>query len=112
VAPKGSEEKLWEYGSVPNAIIQLLVAHTILSQRRFNATIAISAGSSADAIYSALKPDVKSSPRRQLSASIRLDDGTISIEVSSDDLSHLRASLNSYLRLARAASTCIDAAAL
>ncbi|MGH9878544.1 MAG: KEOPS complex subunit Pcc1 [Nitrososphaerales archaeon] len=82
----------------------------ILSQRRFNATIEITAGNSADAIYSALKPDVKSSPQRQLDASIALNNITISIEISSDDLSHLRASLNSYLRLARAASDCIDAA--
>jgi KEOPS complex subunit Pcc1 len=112
VAPGGSREKLWEYGSVPSVIIQLLVAHTTLSQRKFNATIEIKAGNSADAIYSALKPDVKSSPQRQLDAHITLNNSAISIEVSSDDLSHLRASLNSYLRLTRAASDCIDAAAL
>ncbi len=83
-----------------------------MSERKFNATIEIKAGNSADAIYSALKPDVKSSPQRQLDASIALNNDTISIDISSDDLSHLRASLNSYLRLARAASDCIDATAL
>ena len=83
-----------------------------MSQRRFNATIEIRAKDSANAIYSALKPDVKSSPERQVSADIRLNDDEIYINISSNDLSHLRASLNSYLRLARAASSCLDAAAL
>lgn len=80
--------------------------------RRFSATIEIRAGDSADAIYSALKPDVKSSPERQVSTDIRLNDDEISIDISSNDLSHLRAGLNSYLRLARAASSCLDATAL
>ncbi len=82
-----------------------------MSKRRFNATIEIRART-AGAIYSALKPDVKSSPERQVSADIRLNDDQIIIDISSNDLSHLRASLNSYLRLARAASSCLDAAAL
>ncbi len=81
-------------------------------QRRFNATIEIRTRTAAGAIYSALKPDVKSSPERQVSADIRLNDDQIIISISSNDLSHLRASLNSYLRLARAASSCLDAAAL
>ena len=83
-----------------------------MSQRRFNATIEIRAKGSANAIYSALKPDVKSSPERQVSTDIRLNDDEISIYISSNDLSHIRASLNSYLRLARAASSCLDATAL
>lgn len=82
-----------------------------LSQRKFNATIEIRADRSADAIYSALKPDVKSSPQKH-SATITLNGGKISIAISSDDLSQVRASLNSYLRLARAASRCIDATTL
>ncbi len=82
-----------------------------MSKRRFNATIEIRTRT-AGAIYSALKPDVKSSPERQVSADIRLNDDQIIIDISSSDLSHLRASLNSYLRLARAASSCLDAAAL
>lgn len=112
MAREGLEGKHWAYGSAPSVIIQLLVAHTTLSQRRFNATIEIRAGASAHAIYSALKPDVKSSPERQASADIKLSDDKITIDISSNDLSHLRASLNSYLRLAGAASSCLDAAAL
>lgn len=83
-----------------------------MPQRRFSATIEIGARGSANAIYSALKPDVKSSPEGQVSADIRLRGDQISIDISSNDLSHLRASLNSYLRLARAASSCLDATAL
>jgi len=83
-----------------------------MPKRRFNATIEIRAGASANAIYSALKPDVKSSPERQVSADIELSNDKISIDISSNDLSHLRASLNSYLRLAGAASSCLDATAL
>ena len=83
-----------------------------MSTRRFSAAIKIRARGSANAIYSALKPDVKSSPERQVSADIRLEGDEISIDISSNDLSHLRASLNSYLRLARAASSCLYATAL
>jgi tRNA threonylcarbamoyladenosine modification (KEOPS) complex Pcc1 subunit len=112
VALEGSGEKRWAYGSAPSVIIQLLAVHTILLQRRFNATIEIRAKDSANAIYSALKPDVKSSPERQVSANIRLSNDEISIDISSNDLSHLRAGLNSYLRLAKTASSCLDATAL
>jgi len=86
------------------------------SRRRYSATILISAGSSADAVYSALRPDIVSSPDRQVSTSIRRGDddlaGSIRMELASDDLSHLRAALNSYLRLAGAALRCLDATRL
>lgn len=98
-----------------------------MSRRRFSAAIAIrSAGRSAGAIYSALKPDVvSSSPEERVSTRIVLEEddkqgaggrgcgggGIVLVEVSSDDLSHLRSSLNSHLRLAKAALGCLDAAA-
>jgi tRNA threonylcarbamoyladenosine modification (KEOPS) complex Pcc1 subunit len=81
-------------------------------QRRFNARIEIVSLDAAGAIYSALKPDIKSSPDKQASADIALNDDMVSIDISSNDLSHLRASLNSFLRLVRAASSCLDTAAV
>lgn len=82
-----------------------------MQQRRFNAKIQILAGKSSSSIYSALKPDIKSS-ERQINAEIALEDDAITLNMSSDDLSHIRAGLNSYLRLVNAASKCLDAAAL
>lgn len=79
-----------------------------MSQGRFNATIEIRAGESTDSIYSAMKPDVKSSPKGQVSMNIMLKDDVICMSMYSDDLSHIRASLNSYLRLASAAFRSLD----
>jgi len=83
-----------------------------LAQRRFSAKIAIDAKNSASVIYSALKPDMVSSPEGQVSTDIRLINDTIMIDINSNDLSHLRASLNSYLRLVKAAFSCLEATTL
>ncbi|MFQ5969888.1 MAG: KEOPS complex subunit Pcc1 [Nitrososphaerales archaeon] len=80
--------------------------------RTFSAKIEIYAKSSASVIYSALKPDIVSSPERRISTHIRLVKETIMIDINSSDLRHLRASLNSDLRLARAAFGCLEATTL
>lgn len=103
---EGLAEKLWVYGNVQNATIHLLVERTTLPQRRFNAIIELKTKNS-QVIYSALKPDVDHLEGHTC-ADIKLANDTIIIDVNSYDLSHLRASLNSYLRLAKTAISCLD----
>jgi tRNA threonylcarbamoyladenosine modification (KEOPS) complex Pcc1 subunit len=80
-------------------------------KRRFNATVEIRTKNST-VIYSALKPDINHSVEGRTKAEMKLIGDTITIDIDSDDLSHLRASLNSYLRLAKSAISCLDATAL
>jgi tRNA threonylcarbamoyladenosine modification (KEOPS) complex Pcc1 subunit len=64
------------------------------------------AGSVAEATFFALYPDTKYFSKDSSSISqVALDDHIITIRVEADDISSLRASLNSYLRLFR---LCID----
>ncbi len=107
MVPEDSEGRRWAYGCVRSASTRLQAGHTTLSQRRFSASIEI-ATKGASAIYSALKADMKSSPDKLVSVDIGLRDDSAVIDISSDDLSHLRAGLNSYLRLVKAASSCLD----
>ena len=78
-----------------------------MPKRRFNATVEIRTKNSV-VIYSALKPDINHSVEGHTKAEMKLIGDTITIDIDSDDLSHLRASLNSYLRLAKSAISCLD----
>ena len=78
-----------------------------MSNRRFSATVEIRTRNS-QVIYSALKPDINHAVEGRTSADMKLVDDTILIDINSSDLSHLRASLNSYLRLAKTAVSCLD----
>lgn len=102
-----SEGKRLVYGNVPSVNTLLQAEHTTLSPRRFNATVRIETKHSR-IIYSALKPDIVHSIEGRVSADMKLVDKAVIINISSDDLSHLRASLNSYLRLAKTAVSCLD----
>lgn len=77
-----------------------------MPRRKFSATVEIRTKNS-HVIYSALKPDINH-VEGHTSADMKLVDDTILIDINSDDLSHLRASLNSYLRLAKTAVSCLD----
>ncbi|MEM2760053.1 MAG: KEOPS complex subunit Pcc1 [Nitrososphaerales archaeon] len=74
---------------------------------RFNATIEIRTRN-PDVIYSALKPDISHIVEGHTRSRMKLVNGSVVIDISSEDLSHLRASLNSYLRLAKIAISCLD----
>lgn len=102
-----SEGRRLVYGSAPNVNTLLQAEHTTLSPRRFNATVRIETKHSR-IIYAALKPDIDHSIEGRVSADMKLVDKAIIINISSDDLSHLRANLNSYLRLAKTAVSCLD----
>lgn len=77
-----------------------------MPKRRFSATVEIRTKNS-QVIYSALKPDINHA-EGHTNADMKLVDNTILIDINSGDLSHLRASLNSYLRLAKTAVSCLD----
>jgi len=62
----------------------------------------------SEVIYSALKPDIDHVIEGHTCADMKLDGDIIHIDINSDDLSRLRASLNSYLRLAKTAIDCLN----
>ncbi|NMJ87296.1 MAG: hypothetical protein EX285_05595 [Thaumarchaeota archaeon] len=97
----------WAYGYVQNVNILLQVEHTTLSRRRFSTKVEIKTKNS-QIIYVALKPDINNSIEGHISTNLKLIGDTIFLNIDTDDLSHLRASLNSYLRLAKSAISCLD----
>ena len=63
----------------------------------------------AYAVFAAVRPEIVKLDRSQVGASIRLDVNTLVFEAKSDNLAALRASVNSYLRLADASYRCLKA---
>jgi len=78
-----------------------------MSLRRFSASIEL-ATINAETVFSAVQPDIKGFADEHSTSSIKLIGAKILIDIESDDLSHLRASLNSYLRLMETAINCLD----
>ncbi|MFQ5941364.1 MAG: KEOPS complex subunit Pcc1 [Nitrososphaerales archaeon] len=78
-----------------------------MSQRRFNAKIEIRTKNS-QIIFFALKPEINYSVGTGATSGIKLVDDTIFIDINSNDLSQLRASLNSFLRLVKTGISCLD----
>jgi tRNA threonylcarbamoyladenosine modification (KEOPS) complex Pcc1 subunit len=77
--------------------------------RGANATIRIDLGGVEvnSIVYHSLKPEAKSLPSRRVKSRIRLNDAII-IEIQATDVIALRAAVNSYMRLARAAKSVVD----
>lgn len=65
---------------------------------KFEAHIDVDAGPNTRAIFDSIHVDNEFYPENPTKTSIRLDD-TISVDITSDHLPHLRANLNSVLRL-------------
>jgi tRNA threonylcarbamoyladenosine modification (KEOPS) complex Pcc1 subunit len=80
---------------------------TISSQRRFSAAIELTTRN-AEAVFSAVEPDIKGFVEGSSTSHVKLIDDKILLDIESNDLSHLRASLNSYLRLMKTAINCLD----
>ncbi len=98
--------RYWAYGGVLN-VDTPLQAEPMTSSKSHNATIEIRTKNSK-IVFSALKPDMIYSNERNTKASITIADNTVIINIASDQISDLRASLNSYLRLFRTAVSCLD----
>jgi len=58
-------------------------------------------------VYRSLKPETRSLPSRRVESRVRLND-TIIIEIQASDIVALRAAVNSYMRLVRAAKDVVD----
>ncbi len=61
----------------------------------------------ADSIRSALAPDLPRLPKDEGRATISLQNSDVIFKIETDDIASLRASINSYLRLADASYRCI-----
>lgn len=73
----------------------------------FSAKITVDAGDKTKAIFDSVETDNKFYPENPVKTNIRMD-GTILIHVESDHLAHLRANLNSTLRLIQASHDSIE----
>ncbi|MCS7112396.1 MAG: KEOPS complex subunit Pcc1 [Nitrososphaerota archaeon] len=58
-------------------------------------------------VYLSLRPEARSLPSRRIESKIRLD-SVIMIEIRASDTTALRAVVNSYIRLIRAAKAAVD----
>jgi tRNA threonylcarbamoyladenosine modification (KEOPS) complex Pcc1 subunit len=77
--------------------------------RGANATIRIDLGrvEANSIVYRSLKPETRSLPSRRVESRIRLNDAII-IEIQASDIVALRAAVNSYMRLVRAAKDVVN----
>ncbi|AFU59308.1 MAG: KEOPS complex subunit Pcc1 [Nitrososphaera sp.] len=81
--------------------------------KSYRAKIRVSAKSSrvAASIHDALAPDLKRLPKTEGRAAISLKNSDIIFDIETPDIASLRASINSYIRLADASYKCIVTAA-
>lgn len=80
-----------------------------LTLKSYRARIRVSAKSkrAAAAICDALAPDLKRLPKNEGRAEISLKNSAVIFTIETGDIASLRASVNSYLRLADASYRCI-----
>lgn len=76
---------------------------------RFRATVTVSAGDKTRAVFDSLETDNKFYPENPVKTSITLGDELV-IRSESENIAHLRASLNSTLRLVHASHESIESA--
>jgi tRNA threonylcarbamoyladenosine modification (KEOPS) complex Pcc1 subunit len=77
--------------------------------KSYRAKIRVSAKSRrvAGSIRDALAPDLKRLPKTEGRAKISIKDSDVIFTIETDDIASLRASINSYIRLADASYKCI-----
>jgi tRNA threonylcarbamoyladenosine modification (KEOPS) complex Pcc1 subunit len=103
------------YGVVKNAVIKLQVEHMTSTPKNYKSNMKISfknksvatQGRIAKCICAALKPDTKRSSNSSEKIKISSDASNVFIEIEADNISSLRASINSYLRLINTSYKCI-----
>ena len=97
------------FGSAQNASSRWHQARTTLTLNYYRAKISVSVGSkrAATCIRGALLPDLKRLPKSDGRADISLKGSAIVFTIKTNDIASLRASINSYLRLADASYKCI-----
>jgi KEOPS complex subunit Pcc1 len=75
---------------------------------KFSAVIEISAKDKTKAIFDSISIDNKFYPENPTKTTVSLKKNTLNISISTDELPHLRANLNSTLRLIQASYDSVE----
>ena len=104
VVLNSSQEMLWVYGHAKNVLSKLPEQPMTLN---YNAKIIVDAKENTKAIFDSVNADNEFYPENPTKTTIKFDN-KIKISIESDQLSHLRANLNSTLRLIQASNDSIE----
>ena len=106
-----SDSAGWQqaYGTALNATSRSRQGHMTLNLKEYKARIKVSAQSKrvAAAVRNALAPDLQLMPKTDARAEISLKNSDVIFKIETSDIASLRASINSYLRLADASYKCL-----
>jgi KEOPS complex subunit Pcc1 len=101
------EGKQWESGSVPSADTRLPEPPTMSA---FSGIISINAREKTKAIFDSINADNKFYPENPTTTKVTLKKNKLEVSIDSDELSHLRANINSVLRLVQASYDSLESA--
>lgn len=109
VARSGSAAWQQGYGTALNATARSLQGHMTLNLKSYEARIKVSTRSKrvAAGIYQALAPDLRLTPSTGSRAEIFLKNSEVIFKIETSNIASMRASINSYLRLADASYKCL-----
>ena len=93
------EDGLWVFGIVKNAVSKLL---ELPMTSTYSADILIKIDGNPKAIFEAIRVDNKFYPESQTNTKISLKNNNLHIQIDSKELPHMRANVNSILRLVQA----------
>jgi tRNA threonylcarbamoyladenosine modification (KEOPS) complex Pcc1 subunit len=106
-----SDSAGWQqvYGTALNATSRSRQGHMTLNLKGYKARIKVSAKSKriAVAVCDALEPDLQLMPKTDSRAEISIKNSDVIFKIETSDIASLRASINSYLRLAAASYKCL-----
>jgi tRNA threonylcarbamoyladenosine modification (KEOPS) complex Pcc1 subunit len=109
VARSGSAAWQQGYGTALSATARSLQGHMTLNLKSYNARIKVSTRSKrvADGICQALAPELRLASSTGSQAEIFLKKSEIIFKIETSDIASMRATINSYLRLADASYKCL-----
>jgi KEOPS complex subunit Pcc1 len=105
VVRSNSGEKQSAFGHVKNVATKLLEPHMMSP---LSAIISIKTKDKTKAIFDSISTDNRFYPENPTKTKISMKKNTIQIEIQADEIAHLRANLNSTLRLVQASSDSIE----
>lgn len=109
MARSGSAAWQQGYGTALSATARSLQGHMTLNLKSYEARIKVSTRSKrvAAGICQALAPDLRLTPSTGSRAEIFLKNSEVIFKIETSDIASMRASINSYLRLADASYKCL-----
>ncbi len=109
VAQSGSAAWQQGYGTALSATARSLQGHMTLNLKSYKARIRVSTRSKrvAAGIFHALAPDLRHMSSTSYRAEIFLRNSQVILKIQTSDTASMRASINSYLRLADASYKCL-----